>query len=126
MNDRPKQAKRTREQILFAVMRRLAVLVVLGFAIGWVLHHAEKSLEKRRSPAGFWHGMVQGALMPISMPNLIVGNDVTIYAASNTGRTYKLGYTLGVNSCGLIFFGFFFWRVRRLKRGVASAGVRGD
>jgi hypothetical protein len=58
---------------------------------------------------------VQGALMPITMPNLIFGHDVAIYAANNTGRTYKIGYTLGVNTCGLIFFGFFFWRVRRMK-----------
>ena len=65
--------------------------------------------------------------MPISMPNLLFGHDVAIYAANNTGRTYKLGYTLGVNGCGLIFFGFFFWRVRRMKLrvpGVALYGAR--
>ena len=60
--------------------------------------------------------MVHGALMPLAMPNLLVGNDVAIYAANNTGRTYKLGYSLGVNLCGLIFFGFFFWRVRQWRQ----------
>jgi hypothetical protein len=60
--------------------------------------------------------------MPLALPNLLVGHDVAIYAADNTGRTYKLGYTLGVNLCGLLFFGLFFWRVRRWRRG-ASGGA---
>jgi hypothetical protein len=55
--------------------------------------------------------------MPMSLPNLLVGDDVPVYAPNNTGRTYKLGYAAGVNVCGLIFFGFFFWRVRRWKDG---------
>ncbi len=59
--------------------------------------------------------------MPLALPNLAVGNDVTIYSENNAGRRYKLGYTLGVNICGLIFFGIFFWRVGRLRR--ASTGV---
>lgn len=115
MNDGLTQEKRSRVPFLLMVLRRVALLVVLGFVIGWVLNRAEAALEKRHEPAGFIHGIVQGALMPITMPNLIIGNDVTIYAATNTGRTYKIGYTLGVNTCGLIFFGFFFWRVRRMK-----------
>ena len=49
------------------------------------------------APAGFARGLVHGALMPIALPNLLVGNDVTIYAANNTGLRYKLGYTCGVN-----------------------------
>ena len=128
MNDGLTQEKRLREQILYAVMRRLALFVALGFAIGWILNHAEAALERRHEPAGFVHGLVQGALMPLTMPNLMLGNDVTIYAANNTGRTYKIGYTLGVNACGLIFFGFFFWRVRRMKlrgaNGVSWHGAR--
>ena len=101
--------------MMLTVLRRLALLVALGFAIGWTLNHTEAALERRQQPAGFVRGVVQGALMPISMPNLVFGHDVAIYAAVNTGRPYKLGYTLGVNGCGLIFFGFFFWRVRRMK-----------
>jgi len=54
--------------------------------------------------------------MPCALPNLLVGNDVAIYAENNTGRTYKLGYTVGVNGCGAIFFGIFFWRVNRWRK----------
>ncbi len=80
------------------------------------MRHASSALEKRTEPAGFLRGALQGALMPCALPNLIVGNDVTIYAANNTGRTYKLGYTCGVNACGAFFFGFFFWRVNRWRK----------
>lgn len=105
---------------LLTILRRVAFLIALGFAIGWILNRAEAALERRAEPAGFVRGVVQGALMPITMPNLFLGNNVAIYAANNTGRTYKMGYTLGVNTCGLIFFGFFFWRVRRVMKRRAS------
>lgn len=118
MNEEPREEKRTRTKTLLKVLRRLALLIVLGFAIGWCLNRAEAALERDHEQAGFVRGVVQGALMPLTMPNLILGNDVAIYAANNTGRTYKIGYTLGVNACGLIFFGFFFWRVRRMKLGL--------
>ncbi|HMJ88180.1 MAG TPA: hypothetical protein VK530_00105 [Candidatus Acidoferrum sp.] len=98
------------------VLQRIAYIILLGLVIGWVLNRAETTLEHRNQRAGFIHGVVQGALMPMALPNLAFGNDVPIYSANNTGRTYKLGYTAGVNVCGLIFFGFFFWRVRKLKR----------
>jgi hypothetical protein len=120
MNEPSRQVKRSWKKTLLMVLRRLAVLMALGFAIGWCLNRAEAALEKRHEPAGFVRGLVQGALMPITMPNLIFGHDVAIYAANNTGRTYKIGYTLGVNTCGLIFFGFFFWRVRRMKLRLSS------
>lgn len=54
--------------------------------------------------------------MPLALPNLAVGNDIIIYAPNNVGRLYKLGYTIGVNGCGLIFFGFLFWRLSRWRR----------
>lgn len=116
MNDAPTQAKRSYAGLLLKILRRLALLVALGFAIGFVLNRTSAALERQPEPAGFTRGIVQGALMPIALPNLAFGHDVAIYAARNTGRTYKLGYTLGVNTCGLIFFGFFFWRVRRVMK----------
>ena len=124
MNGEQRQERRGWKKTLLMVLRRLTFLIALGFAIGWVLNHAEAALEKRHEPAGFFRGVVQGALMPITMPNLIFGNYVAIYAANNTGRTYKIGYTLGVNTCGLIFFGFFFWRVRRMKLRLTSGPPR--
>lgn len=116
MNDKPTQGKPARQDLLLKILRRLFFLVLLGLAFGWATHQAAGALERRAAPAGFVQGVLQGALMPIALPNLAFGNDVSIYALQNTGRTYKLGYTVGVNACGLVFFGFFFWRVRRVMK----------
>lgn len=89
----------------------------VAFLIGVALHWTLKRLEAKSSrPDGFGQGVVQGALMPLTLPNLLAGDDVSIYSPENTGRTYKLGYITGVNSCGLIFFGFLFWRFSRLRK----------
>ena len=95
---------------------RLIVILAVALCIGWALNRSSKTFNQEASPAGFGLGMVHGAMMPLALPNLAVGNDVMIYATRNTGRTYKLGYALGVNLCGLVFFGFFFWRVARWRR----------
>jgi hypothetical protein len=110
------QLEMTPARRLLKIFVRLLMIVMLAFCIGWILNQVAHSLEKSHRPAGFARGLLQGALMPMSMPNLLVGNNVTIYAENNTGVSYKLGYTTGVNGCGAIFFGFFFWRLRRLKK----------
>ena len=101
-----------RRKILQRIFSFLLVAVCVGFVVRQISVHLSKSAE----PAGFVRGMLQGALMPGALPNLVVGNDVVIYAPNNTGRTYKLGYTCGVNACGAIFFGWFFWRVSRWRK----------
>jgi len=95
---------------------RLLLFVMLATAVGWTLNRLAASMERSPRPAGFSRGIVQGALMPMAFPNLLVGNDVTIYSQNNTGLTYKLGYTVGVNTAGLFFFGLFFRRLSRWKR----------
>jgi hypothetical protein len=51
--------------------------------------------------------------MPIALPSLVLGKDVPIYATVNSGRFYKIGYIVGINVCGLAFFGPLFWRPAR-------------
>ena len=105
-----------REHLLQRIVSRILTIVVVAVAMIWVVHRSSAALDNSVQPAGFGRGLLHGALMPMALPNLLLGHDVTIYAASNTGRLYKLGYTAGVNACGLIFFGFFFWRVNRIRR----------
>ncbi len=95
------------------VCRAVVILAVAGL-LGWGVPLLAKSYRSH-GPAGFGRGILDGAMMPLSFPHLLLGKDVEIYAARNTGRTYKLGYTVGVNGCGAIFFGFFFWRVQRWR-----------
>jgi hypothetical protein len=96
---------------------RVGSFLLLAVLVAVLLKHISGSLERSARPAGFSRGVLQGALMPMSMPNLLVGQDVTIYSQNNTGVSYKLGYTAGVNGCGAIFFGLLFWRLSRLRKG---------
>ena len=95
---------------------RLAIILVIAFSIGAGLNRLGAVLDRTGRPAGFPRGVVQGALMPMALPNLLFGKDVMIYSLNNTGVGYKLGYTTGVNVCGAIFFGFFFWRLNRWRK----------
>ncbi len=45
-------------------------------------------------------------------PSLLLGKDVPIYGSTNAGRSYKVGYIVGVNLCGLVFFGLAFRQPR--------------
>ena len=98
------------------IFLRLIFFLILAFTIGAILNRVSSTLERDARPAGFGRGVLQGVLMPMALPNLLVGRDVTIYSSNNTGVRYKLGYTFGVNGCGAIFFGFFFWRLTRWRK----------
>ena len=104
----------SQREFLFKILRRGAAVLIVTIAIAAVLNRSNESLQGR--PAGFGRGLVDGALMPGTLPPLLLGRDVAIYAANNTGRTYKLGYTVGVNGCGAIFFGIIFWRLNRWRK----------
>jgi len=86
-------------------------LLMIFFALvyGW----AEHRFYGAERVAGFRVGMLHGALMPMALPNLLMGKDVPIFAPRHEGRIYKLGYITGINLCGMLFFGFAFWRPRR-------------
>lgn len=94
---------------------RLALIAVITTVFTLILDHTSESATELK-PAGFAKGLLHGALMPGAMPRLLIGHDVTIYAENNTGRTYKLGYTAGVNGCGALFFGFWYWRLNRWRK----------
>jgi hypothetical protein len=103
------------------ILRTIASIILLAIVIGWVLQRSAEALNRGNERAGFGRGLLHGAMMPLALPNLLVGKDVPIYAAHNTGVPYKLGYTAGVNACGAIFFGACFWRwSRRVARGLPA------
>lgn len=89
-------------------------LVGLGVLLGAVYTLAEPRLYPAEREFGFGWGLAHGACMPMALPALVLGRDVPIYAASNTGRGYKLGYIAGINLCGLVFFGGAFGWPRRV------------
>ena len=100
------------------IIIRVVTILIFSFLVGWYMN---RSTSEAGQPSGFFQGVLHGALMPCQMPRLLVGYDVVIYAPHNTGRTYKLGYTAGVNGCGAIFFGLLYWRVNRWRKKLAPA-----
>lgn len=92
------------------LLTKTATFIVVAAIFGWVYGWASPRVFPRDVRAGFGYGMVHGALMPMALPSLVMGKDVDVFAANNSGRGYKLGYIVGVNVCGLIFFGSMFWR----------------
>lgn len=96
-------------------MKRVLIVAIVATTFTLVLDYSSESTTASQ-PAGFTKGLLHGALMPGAMPHLLFGHDVTIYAPNNTGRTYKLGYTAGVNGCGAIFFGLLYWRFNAWRK----------
>jgi hypothetical protein len=47
-------------------------------------------------PAGFWLGLWQGMISPITFLISLFTSDVTIYEVQNTGNWYDFGFMLGV------------------------------
>jgi hypothetical protein len=95
---------------------RIVVVLALAYGIGLALNRISTAMDQRPEPAGFARGAIQGALMPCTLPTLLMGHDVTIYSTHNNGVFYKLGYTVGVNLCGALFFGLLYRRLARLRQ----------
>jgi hypothetical protein len=91
-------------------LRKAVILIVIGVIFGWFYDWASPWAFPPNRRVGFGCGVLHGALMPMTLPTLLAGKEVEIYAANNSGRTYKLGYVAGINLCGLIFFGSAFWQ----------------
>jgi hypothetical protein len=102
------------------LFKKAAILLVVGVAFGWFYGWAAPWAFPAEPRAGFGRGVLHGALMPIALPSLLLGHDVEIYDANNSGRTYKLGYIVGINLCGLVFFGSAFWRPQRSAKAPAG------
>ena len=97
--------------ITIKIIALTAISLALIFAQGW----AAPRYYRPDYVAGFYTGLLEGALMPAALPGLLGGKDVPIYAANNEGRGYKIGYIVGLNTCGTLFFGVAFWQPRRRK-----------
>jgi hypothetical protein len=110
------------DNLVRRILLRIFWFLLFAAVIGGIVNYAITLSNRPSGPAGFARGVLHGALMPAAMPNLIVGRDVSIYAADNTGRAYKLGYTMGVNGCGAIFFGISFWRFNRWRKRTKPRG----
>jgi Mg/Co/Ni transporter MgtE len=116
----PQASPAARPPWLAGLLKRALRMVILGLVLTMFYSWAVPRFHPRAGPAGFAYGMLHGAIMPMALPALAAGQDVLIYAERNTGRTYKLGYTIGINLCGLVVFGTAFWTPRRKEEKIAG------
>ena len=92
------------------LLRKAVTLAIVTVVFGWLFSWVSPWAFPPDRTAGFSYGLLHGAMMPLSLPSLVIGRDVPIYDTNNSGRIYKIGYICGVNVCGLAFFGPLFWR----------------
>lgn len=90
------------------LLRKALTMAIVTIVFGWFYGWASPWAFPKNRVSDFKYGVLHGALMPLSLPSLLLGVDVPIYAAINTGRYYKIGYICGINACGLVFFGAAF------------------
>jgi hypothetical protein len=95
------------------IVIKIVALTLFGLALGLAQAWATPRLYEPKRVANIHMGVLHGILMPAALPGLLLGNDLPIYAPNNTGRPYNIGYILGLNLCGTIFFGIGFWSPRR-------------
>ncbi len=104
-----------------AAIIKICVLTVLGVSLGAAQGWESSRHYKTAQPAGFHRGVWHGILMPTALPGLLLGNDLPIYAPNNSGRPYNIGFIMGINFCGTVFFSIGFWQPRRSRSVEAAA-----
>ncbi len=70
----------------------LAVLLLSACAAG-----PNPALDTGPDPAGFWLGLWQGFILPVSFVISLFTDQVSIYETQNSGNWYDLGYVLGLS-----------------------------
>jgi hypothetical protein len=63
--------------------------------------------------AGFWLGLWQGAIAPITFLVSLFSNHVNVYEVHNNGNWYNFGFVLGA---GILFGGGAFGKRRKKRR----------
>jgi hypothetical protein len=70
----------------------LALLVVLGACAAG----PNPAVDAGPDPAGFWLGLWQGLIAPITFVISLFTDDVSIYEVNNNGNWYDTGFVLGI------------------------------
>ena len=81
-----------RREVALAALIVAAVLVLAACAAG------PNTVAQANPPdaAGFWLGLWQGFISPITFVISLFNNDVNIYEVENNGNWYNFGFMLGV------------------------------
>jgi len=82
----------SKSRIAFLALAVAGVLLLAGCAPG----PNNLAQVATPNPAGFWLGLWQGAISPITFIVSLFNDKVNIYEVHNTGNWYNFGFMLGV------------------------------
>ena len=82
--------RRTRTYLGFGMV--LALLILSACAAG-----PNELVDTGPDPAGFWLGLWQGLISPITFVISLFTSEVNIYEVQNNGNWYDFGYVLGLS-----------------------------
>ena len=91
MTPQPPTRSRARRVIVPAAVVALSVLALSACAAG-----PNPALDTGPDPAGFWLGLWQGFILPVTFVVSLFTDDVSIYEVQNSGGWYDFGYVLGL------------------------------
>ncbi len=109
---------------LFDWVKKAVVFIAVTACLGWFYGWASPWAYPKDRPLSFGHGALHGALMPMALPSLVMGQNVDIFATNNNGKPYKIGYIVGINVCGLLVFGSAFWKPKQKAPAAPEAEVK--
>lgn len=81
----------TRSRIV-SIALLVGVVVLAGCAAG-----PNDAVATGTQPAGFWLGLWQGLIVPITFVISLFTDHVNIYEVNNNGNWYDFGYVLGLS-----------------------------
>jgi hypothetical protein len=91
MTPQPPTRSRARRVIVPTAVVALSVLALSACAAG-----PNPALDTGPDPAGFWLGLWQGFILPVTFVVSLFTDDVSIYEVQNSGGWYDFGYVLGL------------------------------
>ncbi|MCZ2264571.1 hypothetical protein [Isoptericola nanjingensis] len=80
----------------------VAALLLLGACAAGPNPAVDTSTISGVGPYGFWWGLWQGMILPITFIVSLFTDTVSVYEVHNTGNWYDVGYVLGIS---LVFGG---------------------
>ena len=85
-----------------ALLRRSATTVALAVGCLVLLSACaagpNPEVDTGPDPAGFWLGLWQGFIVPVTFVISLFTDDVSIYEVRNSGNWYDFGYVLGIST----------------------------
>lgn len=84
--------------------RRLVLLAVTALLLTSCAAGANPDVTSAHGTPGFWMGLWQGLILPVTFVVSLFNAHVGIYATHNTGHLYDLGFVVGAG--GLAAPGF--------------------